>query len=281
MSDKTIHIVFQVLNFFASNESDDFLLTANEKILLLFLAKHKGKKGIYPSVLTLAKELKRNETSIRRSLACLVKKKLIFIEYHPGKSSVYSLHFVEDLDSTPGVDAPPCVDVPRAWTPGHPGRGRQDTPGVDARQSDKRNNPLNNTERARKERAPLPNDFQVDQKTGELIKSLSFTKDEAFKIGIAFSEYFLDNGEARKDWQFEARKWFRRERKILDSQGKNKKLPAPVLPQRDTYGDRTDEPSGDPILAREFIKNIKKQFKSHGGLANGVLEKIRGDDEGG
>jgi hypothetical protein len=154
MQKKTIHIVFQVLNFLSDPVlSFSFQLTADEKLLLLFLAKHKGHKGIYPSLQTLAKELHVHYRNVRRTLDRLKKKKLVIVDYVPGKSSNYILM----IPLTQGVDAPTPdqpSETPRASTPSHPGRTRPDTQGVHAPQSDKRNNRVNKTERARK-RAPL------------------------------------------------------------------------------------------------------------------------------
>lgn len=280
MSEKLIHIVFLVLNYLVSESAEEYKLLPIDKWILTILAKHHGAYGIFPNQSTIAREAKITLRYTKLRIKYLESIGLISIN-RMNRKNHYELSFLSTIGEPQNTY--PAYKQIEIGEPQNTSQVNHRTPhrGTTVHTNNPIKNIFKKTERERKERAPLPNDFQVDQKTGELIKSLSFTKDEAFKIGIAFSEYFLDNGEARKDWQFEARKWFRRERKILDSQGKSKKLPAPVLPQRDTYGDRTDEPSGDPILAREFIKNIKKQFKSHGGLANGVLEKIRGDDEGG
>lgn len=202
MQSKTIHIVFQVLNFLSQAcLSGQYDLSSDEKLLLLFLAKHKGVRGIYPSVITLSKELQRNETNIRRSLKRLKDKNLILIEYIPGKSSQYTLLLPEILSTTPGVHALPASMLPPAPTPGHPGRTRVDTPGVHAPQSERVNNPLNKTERARTKRAPLslswsPNDKNM-QSAREVASKVGKTTDQLI---IKFKNLQISKEATSTDW---------------------------------------------------------------------------------
>lgn len=170
VQEKSIHIVFQILNLLSdpSVRCHYPKLTPDEKLLLLFLAKHKGHKGIYPSILTLAKELDRSDSAIQRSAKRLVQKGFIRIDPVPGKSNNYTILILGD---TPSVDATPSVELPLASTLPHPPRPRYPTPSVDATQSDKSNNRFNNTERARKGRLPLslswkPSEKALAQATG-------------------------------------------------------------------------------------------------------------------
>lgn len=103
MQEKTIHIVFQVLNFLSHPlSSSSYDLSPDEKLILIFLSKHHGQKGIYPSVHTLSRELQRHHTCIRKTLKKLVKKNLLKIQNIPGKSSNYTL-LIPSLELSTGV----------------------------------------------------------------------------------------------------------------------------------------------------------------------------------
>ena len=86
------HIVFRVLNFVSTPEASSLL--PNEKLLLIFLAKHHGKKGIYPSRATLAKEMHVTSRYITTLIQSLEEKKLIKIQDSHGKSHHYELLFL-------------------------------------------------------------------------------------------------------------------------------------------------------------------------------------------
>lgn len=62
MSDKNVHIVFQVLNFLRSAESLNYNLLPIDRLLLIFLASHSGSQGIFPNQQTLTNEI---HTSLR------------------------------------------------------------------------------------------------------------------------------------------------------------------------------------------------------------------------
>lgn len=109
---KEIHIVFQVLNFIAGQESAPYTLSASEQMLLIMLTKHKGTKGIYPSITTLAKELKRSRRSVQYDLESLQAKKLIKIDQIPGKSNQYS---ISEVIHTHATDCTPPMQ-PSAYT---------------------------------------------------------------------------------------------------------------------------------------------------------------------
>jgi len=132
-------------------------------------------------------------------------------------------------------------------------------------------------------RAPLSEDFAPDKRTREFIKSLAFEPGMADKIGDHFFEHFLDSGEPRKDWQFECRKWFRRERKIIDEKpARLTKTPAPQpQPTRDTRSPSELEPKKytDPAQAKEFMKGILSKLNGKGGHAHGILDSNGGDEK--
>ena len=87
---KEIHIVFRVLNFIYSPLVEKYNLLANDKLLLINLAKHKGAYGIFPSQKTLAKELELSVRYIRERLHYLASLGLILIK-RKGVAHYYEL----------------------------------------------------------------------------------------------------------------------------------------------------------------------------------------------
>ncbi len=258
MYDKPLHIVFQVLNFLGNQIlSSPYDLSADEKLLLIFLSKHKGHRGIYPSVLTLAKELQRSESAIRRSLRRLKKKNLIIIDQIPGKSSQYTLILPDlDLSTAPGVHAQGYMDIPQASTPGGGKRPRLDTPGVHARQSIQSNNPMNNTERARMKRAaPLSDDFEPNKQTCKAAQNLGLTEDEANFEFDKFMTHHQALGSEKKNWDKALENWFIKAAEYKDRhQGEQK---AEV---RSMVKEYVPEPEFDREANREVAKKALGQI---------------------
>lgn len=269
MSEKTVHVVFQILNFLHSEKSIAYSLNDAERLLLITLASHKGAKGIYPSLKTLSRELKKKESTVRRWTASLAQKKLIRIDRTIGISNHYVLSEVlmTPLTSEQGTHTDPAqirADPPLT--------SEQGTPLTSEQLITKRNN-KGITERAR---APIAFDFRPDQKTKDLIKELGFDQEQVAEIGEAFVAYFLDSGEARKDWQFEARKWFKREREFRDSKP-IKESKEEMRPQRDTRQPELEIKSTEPMRASELIRGIMSaNGLLKGGKPNGLLENTRG-----
>jgi predicted transcriptional regulator len=200
---KPLHIVFEVLNFLSSPAlSSLYDLSSDEKLLLIFLSKHKGVKGIYPSAHTLARELVRHHTCIRKSLKKLVKKNLIKITLNPGKSSHYTI-ILPNIDLSTGVSthAYSSVDTPYA-----PMRTLGTHPCIPtlrtgAYQSERENNKVNNTERARTKRAPLslswsPNDKNM-QSAREVASKVGKTTDQLI---IKFKNLQISKEATSTDW---------------------------------------------------------------------------------
>jgi len=110
---RKVHIVFETLNFLRSAESDQ--LNANEKLLLIFLAAHQGRCGIFPSTQVLAKEMKVTVRYITILLSSLVEKKIIEREQSSGVVSNYRLlyaHTPEHQFGTQEDDTPEQVFTP-------------------------------------------------------------------------------------------------------------------------------------------------------------------------
>ena len=256
MSEKTVHIVFQVLNFIFQTASDDYALTADEKLILIALAKHKGFKGIYPSVATLARELKRSDSAVRRTLSKLQKKQLILIDYNPGHSSHYHLLIPHHLSTTPSVYAGGTMELPLAPTLGHPLRGRQDTPSVDARQSIQSNNQKEIKQRGRKSRAtPLTDDFLISSETIAICKDLGLSEDEANDELESFFLFYQGNGAENADWNKVLQLWFKRSVRYSEKGGSKPKKPDEVkstVPWRNPdHAPRNNEPVSISKLIRQ------------------------------
>lgn len=113
MSKRDVHIVFQVLNFLHGNESSLFNLTPIEKLILINLASHLGRKGIYPSIFTICKELKLTKWPIIRALQSLELKTLLFIEKSTGKANHYKLQIpdikLSTTSSQPATSSSPAT----------------------------------------------------------------------------------------------------------------------------------------------------------------------------
>jgi hypothetical protein len=206
MSDnkKEIHAVFQVLNFI-SNPPPTIKLSSDEQILLVFLAKHKGSKGIYPSIPTLARELTRDERCIRRTIKRLKDKKIIIIDKNIGKNNHYKLSTSQGVDAltithnTQGVDAL----TPRAYTP--------ETQGVDALQSVKRSN-------KKQEREISLSIFEPDEANILLAKDLSV---DLYENLNSFRERHKGNKT-----QYEFGRWLKKNKEYLESKKNKQKVQA-------------------------------------------------------
>lgn len=273
---KTVHIVFQVLNFLSRPHlSADYNLSSDEKLLLIFLAKYKGGGGIYPSVSTLGRHLQRNVTSIRRSLRRLLQKKLIKIQYVPGKSSNYTLFIpCDDLSTTTGVDALGICDAPRASTPVHPVRTRPTTPRTDARLSERDNNHLNKTERTRTKRASaLSDDFEPNKQSCQTAKEAGLTQDEANYEFEKFMNHYLENEEKKKDWQLVLKNWFIRAGEYKRTHGAITVKPEEV---RSTvpWHKPSNAYRGDPQAIGRLLNGLPTKARDHmngsGGKNNGL-----------
>jgi len=88
---KPLSLVYQVLNFIFDDISTSYKLSLNEEKLLISLARYNGKKGICPSLTTVAKKMKRAKRNIIRTLSLLEKKNLVSLQRLNGKKSFYSI----------------------------------------------------------------------------------------------------------------------------------------------------------------------------------------------
>src|SRR3974390_3413322 len=92
MSQKSIHVVFQMLNFLHSDLAKSYNLIPIDRLILINLASHNGKKGICPSTTTIAKELNITSKHVKERLSYLESINLISIRRTNGKRSQYKLY---------------------------------------------------------------------------------------------------------------------------------------------------------------------------------------------
>lgn len=119
MAKKDIHIVFQVLNFLHSDHHSALITSGTEHRVLINLASHKGEKGIFPSIPTIAHELKLKPRCIQRALKKWESLGIIAIEENAGKNNHYFLYIPESTPvsgDTPIIEevihTPVCTDTP-------------------------------------------------------------------------------------------------------------------------------------------------------------------------
>lgn len=255
------------------------LISWNERSVLWFLLSIIGNnESCIRTINQLSDKCGLSRSSLIRHLNSLVKSKFIQI-YRPrnqgrGQANEYFLNYETILSaiklSTKGIKLTPFVE--ESMSNRHPlnEESMSNLKNKGVRLKPHRYIKKDIKEKERESFASLPPDFVPDQKTKDEIKSLCFKKGEADEIGQAFMEYFLDSGEARKNWQFEARKWFRRERKMIDERPtKNKKSQAhPVSqPIRET---RVAEEwkTGDPQTAKDYLSKIMGRLNGKGAHDN-------------
>lgn len=100
---KEIHIVFQVLNFLHGDHPVAQDLYDIERLVLINLASHKGKKGICPSIPRIVTELKSSRTSIIRTIKYLVSKNLLKVVKNAGKRNTYTLNIPRSTSAELGT----------------------------------------------------------------------------------------------------------------------------------------------------------------------------------
>lgn len=281
MSQKTIHIVFQVLNFLSVPYiSQPFELTNDEKLLLIFLAKHKGSKGICMSLKTIAKELDRDYRNIRRSIDRLKSKKILHVDNVKGKRSHYTLLLPKiDLLTGEGVCALTNENEVRAWTPLHSGRVRPHTEGVDAPLSVKGNNKYVKNRKGRKAAPLSSDDFSISPKSAKHIESYGLDEEEANEIIDKFVIYYTEGKGKDKtsdDWNRMWCNWLDREMAYAEDKAAKKKLSEPE--EKPWYHKETEHMQrGNGMAALgKILENLRPN--GQGGSTNGLGTKGKGKD---
>src|SRR5213075_2168567 len=165
MSEKIIHIVFQVLNFIHSASSKTYKLLPIDKLILLNLASHKGIKGIFPMQETIADEVDMTRRHLRNRLKYLEEIGLIFVE-KIGRRHYYHLQKLSTIGELqfPNDDA---IGELQFLSQGNCSSSHR---GITVATNNKVNNKIKKRERVRKKLAPFPPDFLPDQKTKDLVR---------------------------------------------------------------------------------------------------------------
>jgi biotin operon repressor len=143
MSEKTVHIVFQVLNFLHDVSLHPYKLLPIDKLLLITLASHKGLKGIFPMQETLAEELGMTRRHLRNRLKCLEKHGLILIE-KSGRKHIYHL---QNLCQKEELQFPNQQTIEEPQFPSQRNYSSSHR-GTTVARNNKLNNKVNNRERA-------------------------------------------------------------------------------------------------------------------------------------
>jgi DNA-binding MarR family transcriptional regulator len=260
-----IHITFEVLNFLSDQErSKKYNLTSTQRCLLIMLSKHKGDKGIYPSIKTLAALIGSEERCTRRLLKKLEDKGLITIQSNNGRTSNYTLSEVihreeEGVTLTQGHMTLP----PRVLTPSPPGHNTL--------RYNNRSNSINNRREGDKARPhSLPDNFFPDKESCALGESLGFEK----TIISKFKDFVKDRGVKSRDWNARFRNFLRDERPPFHQrQDNNKSVTTNVVQMFDEIREErpytpcdkeTASRALDEIFAKLKLKPTRSRYEEPG-----------------
>jgi hypothetical protein len=200
MSEKTVHIVFKVLNFLHSAESKSLNLLDSEKLLLINLASHKGQNGIYPSITTIAKEMKKGYSTIKRLLNSLKEKDLILIHYQRGRVNSYSIK----LSTTQLTDEPTTHNLPSSSMSPHPAHRRATPQLMGEPLYNKRNNKENKREGSLV-------DFCPDESNEVLCQDL--------RLDLTHELQSFKNRHRGKATQYEFSRWLKNSKEYQSKKG--------------------------------------------------------------
>lgn len=288
---KTVHIVFQVLNFLHDVDSKKYKLLPIDKLILITLASHKGSKGIFPSQETLADELGMTIRHLRNRIKFLEKSGLLFVE-KLGRRHFYHLTNLSTIEE-PQFPYQEKIEELQFRSQGNYSSGHR---GTTVPPNNKISNKLNKTERARKKRLPLSLDFhpnkngqkmceEVSAKTGlsfdallTKFKNLQKSKDNLSADWDAEWENFLINerpsallGEKKRSGQHEVKStvpWF---------------VPKERKPKVEVIPDDSNMPTPREVLAMMRADVEKRKAlngsKQHGELTNADLSRNRNGGE--
>jgi len=262
MTDKTIHVVFQVLNFLRSINSTEHAIIANDKLLLVFLAAHQGEYGIFPNQQTLANELHLTVRHIRDRLKYLASLGLISITRVKRKHH-YTLNFLTQIEELQFPYSPQKQlqqRNPSSSSQRNPSSAHRGTP---VPTNNNKNNQVNNSERAATKRAaPLTDDFLPTQATFDKAEELGLTEEEANQEVDKFMGHYLAKGIKNVDWDAALHKWF-----IQAGIYKRKNKYTATAPKQDEVGSTVPWFNGhDPLRAFEIAQKILP----NGGSPNGL-----------
>lgn len=273
MQGKSIHIVFEVINFLLSDEAKKHKLFPIDKLILITLASHKGTKGIFPMQETLADELGIGRRYLRLRIRFLEKSGFLFVE------KIGRRHFYHLLNlSTTGEPQIPYhqkIEEPQFRSQGNYSSAHRGT--TDAT-NNKVSNKLNKSERSTRKKTALPLsvDFEPNRETVQEAKRVGLTYDEANYEVEKFFNYYLENGEEKTDWQLVLQNWFIR---AGDYKRKNGAITVNAQEVRSTvpwfYPEQ--EAARKSASVSSFMDQVKERLSTQGGKPNGLGRTEKGE----
>lgn len=203
MSEKQIHIVFKVLNFIRSLQARQYHLIAFDKLLLIFLANHHGKKGIYVGHPLLASELDVSRRYVKERLSHLKKLGLILVT-RKGNRWFYSFEFIS---STGELQFPTYVP---AGEPQFPKLGNYSSPswGTVVPHINKDINKDLKTDITHAGRASnLKSDFYPSLEAIEYAQKLGISASDVNEQIVRFKRHYVGENKKRKNWDAQFKTW--------------------------------------------------------------------------
>lgn len=202
--------------FLRSEISRQYLLSAHDKLILIFIASHMGPKPqCYPSYKALEVVCSISNASVKRSIKSVGKKGLINILRTNGRNNCYTLNL--ELLTVPGSDSTGFTQTPVSLRSDHP--DHTDLPPGSHRPP---NNIINNISectsvislqkppaktRTPKNKSSFPTGMKIKEAHRALAISLAINVDDQF---IHFQEHHLAKGSTFKNWDMAFNTWLRR-----------------------------------------------------------------------
>lgn len=212
MAEKSVHIVFKVLNFLYSNESRKYKLLPNDERILINLSHHNGPKGICPSATTMSKELHISERYVRERLSHLEGLNLIKINQTLGKKNSYDLLFLSTAPEPQFTPLEKTTPEPQFRGPLNPS---SETPEPQFRTIiTTKDQQRINKERVREKsiRAlSLPVSFSPNQEHHKICSKKNLNIEAQLE---KFFNYHQSKKSKRKDWDATFQKWLLAEKQI-------------------------------------------------------------------
>lgn len=261
MSDKPIHIVFQVINHLRHLCHT----STSDKLLLVTLASFSGVKGICPSAHKIGERMGFSDRQVYRVLNRLEDQKLIKIIRAQGKSHVFEflflsttpdIHVIGEVIHTPDnvvIGTPDIHVIPPMTTLSY----HRITKGIT-----NRNN--------RGEKLPVPLDFFLTPKSKKHIDDLELEVDDANEIINKFLTYNAEKQTLSDDWNRMLRAWIDREMRFRREREESKRL---QQPEKTPWYHEQDAgmPRGNALAS---IGKILEKLKSNGqGGHTNVLDR--------
>jgi len=214
--------MFQVANFIYGKESEKYKLLPNDKHILMLFAKHSGPKGIYPSISTLAKELRVSERYVKTRIDYLAGQKLIFIQRINGRKNYYTLcefSLIGDPQITGELEitGDPQITPPVICRSPHPASVDHPISSISVQSiNTERDARAKHARPARKERLPLSESFSPNaenqKRLAEAAQASGKSPGDLLKV---FRNIQISKDKLSYDWQAEFENFLINERPAL------------------------------------------------------------------